>query len=101
MKPATFTTPDGLRSIIVSSSNIKQIVIDCNINQSDVIYFAHVLRTHKVPAVDIDVFPGQKPVGRIIVMNDSPKPHQYDEQYLQLISDSFECYFNAIAYPGP
>jgi len=101
MKPTTFTTPDDQKSIIVSSQKANQILIDCNIAETDVVYFAHVLRTHKVPAVDIVVYPGQKPVGRIIVMNDSPKPHQNDEQYLQLISDSFECYFNAIAYPGP
>ena len=101
MKPTIFKTPDDLRSIVVSSHKTNQIHIDCNITETDVVYFAHVLCTHKVPAVDVEVYPGKMPVGRIIVMNDSPKPNQDDEQCLQLISDSFECYFNAIAYPGP
>lgn len=101
MKPTIFKTPDEQKSIVVSSHKLNQIKIDCNINESDVVYFAHVLRTHKVPAVDVEVYPGQKPVGRIIVMNDSPNSCKDDEQCLQLISESFECYFNAIAYPGP
>jgi len=101
MKPTTFTTPDDLKSIVVSTHKTNQLQIDCNIAETDVVYFAHVLRTHKVPAVDVEVYPGKKPVGRIIVMNDSPNTRKNDEQCLQLISDSFECYFNAIAYPGP